>query len=125
MIFTVIDNFDIDTGYQNWHNWLPAGYYVYNRVASRAFPRVPSPLCFMTGTQIRHYNVYDRLAISALSAVELACGTLGRDALADVGQDISGCAILQQGMSLKVFSEVYCDRVYFLCAGAVCDRVRF
>ena len=26
------------------------------------------------------------------------------------------CAILQQGMHLNVFSEVYCDRVYFSCA---------
>ena len=70
MIFTVID---IDTGYINRPNWLPAGYYVYNRVASRAFPRVPSPLClwqackvgtsegavrdphmFMTGSRSRH-----------------------------------------------------------------------
>ena len=43
-------------------------------------------------------------------------GTPGRDALADFGQGISGCAVLQQGMRLKVCSEVYCDRVYFLCA---------
>ena len=43
-------------------------------------------------------------------------GPPGRDAPADFGQGISGCAILQQGMRLKVFSEVYCDRVYFLCA---------
>ena len=25
------------------------------------------------------------------------------------------CAILQQGIYLKVFSEVYCDRMYFVC----------
>ena len=26
------------------------------------------------------------------------------------------CAILQQGMHMNAFNEVYCDRVYFLCA---------
>ena len=39
MIFTVIH---IGTGYLNRPNWLLAGCSVYNRVASRAFPRVPS-----------------------------------------------------------------------------------
>ena len=32
------------------------------------------------------------------------------------GYNYPRCAILQQGMRLKVFSKVYCDRVYFLCA---------
>ena len=121
MIFTVID---IDL---NRPNWLPAGYYVNNRVVSRAFPRVPSPLClwqarklgtsdgavrdahmFMTGPWSRHCQQ------RCLHAGRP--GPPGWDALADFGQGISGCAILQQGMRLKVFSEVYCDRVYFWCA---------
>ena len=31
-------------------------------------------------------------------------------------QHYSRCAILQQGMHMKVFCKVYCDRVHFLCA---------
>ena len=40
----------------------------------------------------------------------------GRDALVDSDMVYARCAILQQGMRLKVFSKVYCDRVYFLYA---------
>ena len=57
-IFTVIH---IGTGYLNRPNWLLAGYSVYNRVASRAFPRGPSPQCL--------WQAHD------LGTSDCACGT--------------------------------------------------
>ena len=72
MIFMVIH---IGTGYLNRPNWLLAGFSVYNRVASWAFPGFPA------------HNVYDRAAISAPVTVraEPQCLWQARDLAASGG----------------------------------------
>ena len=126
MIFTVIN---IDTGYLNRPNWLLAGYSVYHRVASRASQPGSQPTMFMTGPRTRHQRATRRCVRDAqclwqardLGTSSGACmrrGTPGRDRRTGKQSDrvYPRCAILQQGMHMKVFSEVYCNRVYFLCA---------
>ena len=97
---------NIGTGYLNWPNSLLACYSVYHRVASQ--PRFPA------------HNVNDRPAISAPATVRV-----GRNIfrvfhffllLNNNRAGYPRCAILPQGMHMRVFSKVYCDRVPFLCA---------
>ena len=100
---------------------FPAGFPAHN-VYDRPMNSAPAtrrcvrtPTMFMTGSRSRH----QQRCVHA--------GRPGRDAtdfefsfLFTVKQQSDRvyprCAILQQGMHMKVFSEVYCDRVYFLCA---------
>ena len=60
---------------------------------------------FMTGPRSRH----QRRCVHA--ARDARAGRTGKQS----DMVYPRCAILQQGMHMKVFSEVYCDRVYF-CA---------
>ena len=94
--FAVIN---IGTGYLNRPNWLLAGYSVYHRVASRA----SQPTMFMTGPRSRHQRPRVRDATEFYECMM-------------IHSRIESPSIPVQGMHMKVFSKVYCDRVYFLCA---------
>ena len=112
----------IDTGYLNRPNWLLAGYSVYHRVVSHAagFPA---------------HNVYVRPANSASATVRAGRNRFlwmyndhtqqNRQSVRTStnepwinarSQNSPSSLSLSQGMHMKVFSKVYCDRVYFLCA---------
>ena len=97
--FAVIN---IGTGYLNRPNWLLAGYSVYHRVASRASQPGSQPTMFMTGPRSRHQRppVWD-----ATDFYECM-----------IHSRIESPSVPIQGMHMKVFSKVYCDRVYFLRA---------
>ena len=86
----------IDTGYLNWPNWLMADYSVYHRVASQ-------PTMFMTGPRSRHQRRWVRDATDFYECMM-------------IHSRIESPSVPVQGMHMKVFSKVYCDRVYFLCA---------
>ena len=139
MICTVIN---IGTGYLNRPNWLLAGYSVYHRVASQGFPGQPgsqptmlwqardlgtrdgacgTPTMFMTGPRPRSRHqqrcVRDarRDATDFEFFISFYCKTT-------IGQGLSNslvyprCAILQQGMHMKVFSKVYIVTGCIFCA---------
>ena len=113
----------------NRPNWLLAGYSVYHRVASQDFP-----------AGFPAHNVYVRPAISAPATVRA-----GRNRFLWMYDDTQqnresvrtstnepwlnarsrNSLPLSQGMHMKVFSKVYCDRVYFFVRRVVWDRVRF
>ena len=107
----------IDTGYLNRPNWLLVGYSVYHRVASQ-------PTMFMTGPRSPHGQrrcvrdatdfyecmmIHSRIESPSVPVPTNLESTLDRETL-------SPSLSLSQGMHMKVFSKVYCDRVYFLCA---------
>ena len=108
----------IDTGYLN----RPIGYW-------RTTP-------FITGCFPAHnagfpaHNVYVRPAISA-PATRRRVRDGNRflwmyELCMMIHSRIESPSVPVQGMHMKVFSKVYCDRVYFfLCAETVWDRVRF
>ena len=86
---------------------------------------------FMTGLRTRHragrpctmFMTGPNLGTSSGACMRVA--RAGRSGRFRTGY-IRGVQYLQQGMRLKVFSKVYCDRVYFLCAKRfVTCRVRF
>ena len=95
---------NIGTGYLNRPNWLLAGYSVYHRVASQ-------PTMFMTGPRSRHQRRCVRDATDFEFFVSFYCKTT-------IGQGISEVCNIATGYAyyMKVFSKVYCDSVYFLCA---------
>ena len=88
IIFTVIG---IGTGYLNLPNCLLASCYVYNRIASRAFPRVPIPQCLsQTGPR-------------SISTSECSWQA----------HENSESVRTSTGYAYESFCNVYCDRVYF------------
>ena len=109
----------IHTGYLNRPNWLLVGYSVYHRVASQGFPA---------------HNVYDRPAISAPATLRAGRNRFlwmyddtqqNRESVRTStnepwinarSRNSPPLLSISQGMHMKVFSKVYCDRVYFLCA---------
>ena len=100
----------IGTGYLNRPNWLLAGYSVYHRVAS--MPTMPDsqPTMFMTGPLSRHQRRCVRDATDFEFFNSFYCKTT-------IGQGVCVCVqYCNRRMHMKVFSKVYCDRVYFLCA---------
>ena len=89
----------IDTGYLNRPNWLLADYSVYHRVASQ-------PTMFMTGPRSRHQR---RCVRDATDFYECMM----------IHSRIESPSEPVQGMYMKVFSKVYCDRVYFCAANGL------
>ena len=84
------------TGYLNRPNWLLADYSVYHRVASQ-------PTMFMTGPR---FPPQRRCVRDATAFYECLM----------IHSRIESPSVPVQGMHMKVFSKVYRDRVYFLCA---------
>ena len=114
----------IDTGYLNRPNWLLAGYSVYHRVASQPGSQ---PTMFMSGPRSRHQrrdgacgtqqifmNVWWYTAEYRAKSVRTSTNKPWINAQSRNSLPLSFS--LSQGMHMKVFSKVYCDRVFCVCA---------
>ena len=106
----------IDTGYLNRPNWLLASYSVYHRVASQTGSQ---PTMFMSGPRSRHQRRNRFLWMhddTQPNRESVRTSTNEPWINARSRNSAPGTLSLSQGMHMKVFSKVYCDRVYFLCA---------